>query len=190
MKLKVKHKYINLLSHSPCSLSLSVSLSLYSFFLAESAPSLSRLFLLYLIGLQWLGWWVTPWVVGLGCGSHLRLKMKGLLWVLGFGLRLNMSSSMVCQGSFSFWLKVKDERVAVGFGLRLKMKGFQGNFMGRVVDGGLLKLMFGCGYGCSMVLGQCLVVRIAVCGCFEVVEWCLWVFFVYIILMYMLYIKI
>ncbi|KAL0012481.1 hypothetical protein SO802_007589 [Lithocarpus litseifolius] len=31
---------------------------------------------------------------------------------------------------------------------------FVSNFMGRVVDGGLLKLMFGCEYGCSMVLGK------------------------------------
>lgn len=119
MQLKVKHKYINLLSHSPCSLSPSLSAPSILFF-AESAPSLSRPFLLYLIGLQWLGQWVIPWVVGLGCGSHLRLKMKGLLWVLGFGLRLNMSSSMVCQRSFSFWLQVEDERFAVGFGFWLE----------------------------------------------------------------------
>ena len=44
------------------------------------------------------------------------------------------------------------------------------------VDGGLLKLMFGCGFGRSMVLGKCLVVGIAVCGFFETLEWCLWVF--------------
>ena len=48
--------------------------------------------------------------------------MKGLLWVLGFGLRWNMSSSMVCWRSFSFWLKVEDEMVAVGFGFWLEVE--------------------------------------------------------------------
>ena len=58
------------------------------------------------------------------------------------------------------------------------------------VDGGLLKLMFGCGFGRSMVLGKCLVVGMAVCGFFETLEWCLWVEIVYIILIYMLHVKV
>ena len=33
-----------------------------------------------------------------------------------------MSSSMVCWRSFSFWLKVEDEMVAVGFGFWLEVE--------------------------------------------------------------------
>ena len=54
--------------------------------------------------------------------------------------------------------------------------------MGRVVDGGLLIWMFGCGYGCSVVVGKCLAVGMAICGCFEVVERSLWIEIAYIIL--------
>ena len=94
---------------------------------------------------------------------------------------------MVCWRSFSFWLKVEDEMVAVGFGFWLEVEDervyrdcillriflvFKIILCGRVVDDGLLKLMFGCGYGCSMILGKCLVVGIDVCGC-------LWVEIIY-----------
>ena len=40
--------------------------------------------------------------------------------------------------------------------------------------------VIGCGYGCSMVVAKCLTMAMAICGCFEVVEWCLWVEIVYI----------
>ena len=44
--------------------------------------------------------------------------------------------------------------------------------------------MFGCWYGCSVVVGKCLAMGMVVCGCFEVVEveWCLFVEIFYIFL--------
>lgn len=50
------------------------------------------------------------------------------------------------------------------------------------MDGGLLIWMFGCGYGCYVVVGKCFPMDMAICGCFEVVERSLWIEIVYIIL--------
>ena len=38
------------------------------------------------------------------------------------------------------------------------------------MDGGLLIWMFGCGYGCFVVVDKCLAMGMAICGCFEVIE--------------------
>ena len=54
---------------------------------------------------------------------------------------------------FGFWLEVEDERVYRDCILLRIFLVFKIILCGRVVDDGLLKLMFGCGYGCSIVLG-------------------------------------